>query len=424
MIRLYQEPEPIVVTGIGLMTSVGDDRESTWRAVRSGKSGVRSLCGIPGIPDDLLIGAPVTSELDLQGQLKVIALGHRTADEAMADARIDLESVDTDRFGCAISGHFGDLRYSFESHNQVDKIPESTVPWWTQWLPSSACSEIARRHGLNGPRMCHITACASGLIDFISAVNAIRDNQCDIALAGSSGIISPLMASGFRKMRVLAHDDEDPRRACRPFDRNRHGFVMGEGAAMFVIERLSHARARGARIYAEVLAGTMLGEAHHLTSLDDNSETLTYLIRETLRRAGLAPSDVGYVNAHATGTQQNDLAESRALRASLGSAIQDVVVGANKSSIGHLVNAAGSVELALTLLALRDGFAPPTLNLSQPDPECDLDCAPLVGRLHRADNALKLSCAFGGHLVCVAVQRWNETASGFGYPADMANFAA
>jgi 3-oxoacyl-(acyl-carrier-protein) synthase len=239
----------------------------------------------------------------------------------------------------------------------------------------------------------------------VKAVRSIQDNQCDLALAGSSEAIHPLFAAGFHNMRVLA-DHADPSQACRPFDVHRSGFVMGEGAAMFVIERLSHAHRRGAPIYAEILGGRLLTDAHHVTSLNEGSENLTELIRGTLRVAGVAPRDIAYVNAHGTGTRQNDVIETRGIRAAFGRAAGDVCVSATKSMLGHLVNASGSVELAITTLALRDGFAPPTLNLTDPDPECDLDCIPLVGRVRPLEHALKLSIAFGGHLAAVVLRRW------------------
>ncbi|HQU46990.1 MAG TPA: beta-ketoacyl-[acyl-carrier-protein] synthase family protein, partial [Pirellulales bacterium] len=240
---------------------------------------------------------------------------------------------------------------------------------------------------------------------------SIQDGQCDIALAGSAEAFDPLFAAGFRAMRVLAHHD-DPQQASRPFDSRRSGFVMGEGAAIFVLERLSHALRRDARIYAEIAGGKMQAEAHHITGMDAESETLAYLIGATLQRAGIGPADLGYINAHGTGTQQNDIVETRGIRRALGRAADRICLSSTKSMLGHLVNAAGSVELAITTLAMRDGFAPPTANLTDPDPECDLDCIPLVGRKTQFEHALKLSVAFGGHMAAVVLRRWPEAASG------------
>jgi len=412
----HTEDEPVVITGIGLITSTGRDRESVWRAVQAGRSGARRMEGIPGLDDGMVLGAPVNLGEGTEARLKAISLDHIAAEEAIQDAAIDLDQVDRERFACAVSGHMGDTRFVAERLNVDYPISGGDTPWWEQWWANTGCWSVATRYGLLGPRICHSTACASGLIDFLSAVRAIRDDQCDIALAGSSEAIDPIFAAGFRRMKVLAHD-EDPARACRPFDRSRKGFIMGEGAAMFVVERLSHALARGAKIYAQVLGGKVLAEAHHVTGLDEHSDALAHLISLTLRQSGLRPQDIGYVNVHGTGTLQNDLTESRGIRLALGSAADYACVSANKSMLGHLVNAAGSVELAITALALRDGFAPPTINLNDPDPECRLDCVPLVGRVNRFQNALKLSVAFGGHLVAVVLNRWADAATGFDYPA-------
>jgi 3-oxoacyl-(acyl-carrier-protein) synthase len=419
LLQRSSEPEPIVITGIGMITSVGADRESCWRAVCRGESGVRRLTGLPRVPDWLEIGAIVDCAPTVPKQLKVIQLNHLAAEEAIADAAIDLQEIDGHRVACAVSGHMGDYRWLRQHHGFERPDRPGEVSSWDQFLPNSACWNVATRFGMLGPRICHSTACASGLIDIMGAVRALRENQCDVALAGSAEAIDPLFAAGFQQMRVLAQAD-DPREACRPFDRGRSGFVMGEGAAMFVLERLSHARARRAHIYAEILGGRMLADAHHVTGLDMESEALTRLIRDALRTARLEAKDVGYVNAHGTGTQQNDVMETRGIRRALGSHADQICVSSLKSMLGHLVNASGSVELALTTLALRDGFVPPTLNLTDPDPECDLDCVPLVGQPRRVQAALKLSLAFGGHLVAVVLRRWNDARCGFAYPTRQA----
>jgi 3-oxoacyl-(acyl-carrier-protein) synthase len=182
---------------------------------------------------------------------------------------------------------------------------------------------------------------------------------------------------------------------------------MGEGAAVLVLERLSSARARGASIYAELLGGAMLSDSTHVTDLSADSRPLTHLLDKTLRRSGLAPSDISYINAHGTGTKQNDAMETRGIRGAFGAAANHLCVSTIKANLGHLVNAAGVVELGITALALRDGFAPPTVNLTHPDPECDLDCVPLVGRRRALEHAVKVSIAFGGHLAALALRRWS-----------------
>jgi 3-oxoacyl-(acyl-carrier-protein) synthase len=407
-------PEPIVITGIGLIAALGSDRETVWRGVREGRSGIRSVRGLPDVPPSISIGAPVAIEREFPGQLKWITLNLQAANEALADADLDLRRVDRDRFACAISGHMGDAGWFDECRGAPAVSEKRAVPWWHQWFPNTSCATVANRFDLRGPRLCHSTACASGLIEVLSAARSIQDGQCDIALAGSAEAFDPLFAAGFQAMRVLAHHD-DPQQASRPFDSRRSGFVMGEGAAIFVLERLSHALRRGARIYAEVAGGKMQAEAHHITGMDAESATLAYLIGATLTRAGISPGDLGYINAHGTGTQQNDVVETRGIRRALGRSADRICLSSTKSMLGHLVNAAGSVELAITTLAMRDGFAPPTANLTDPDPECDLDCIPIVGRKTQFEYALKLSVAFGGHMAAVVLRRWPgvEAASDF-----------
>jgi 3-oxoacyl-(acyl-carrier-protein) synthase len=401
----------VVITGIGLVTSIGHSREAVWQAIQRGESGVRRLEGVPGIPDGMLLGATVELERDFPGQLKNIPLCCQAAAEALADARIHLASVDREKFGCSIGAHMGDTDFVVERLGlQSTLLPPGKTPWWQQWFPNTSCAVVARDFHLHGPRLSNSTACASGTIAILKAVRTIRDGQCDVALAGSSESIHPLFAAGFYNMGVLA-EHGDPAQACRPFDVNRNGFVMGEGAAMLVLERLAHAEQRRATIYAEVLGGRMLSDARHITSLDATSDSLVELIRGTLRSSGVVPGDIGYINAHGTGTQQNDVLESRGIRTAFGRAADTVCVSATKPMLGHLVNASGSVELAIMALALRDGFAPPTLNLTHPDPDCDLDCIPLVGRVRPLEHAMKLSIAFGGHLAAAVLRRWTGAAA-------------
>jgi 3-oxoacyl-(acyl-carrier-protein) synthase len=231
----------VVITGIGLITSIGRGREAVWRAMQRGECGVTRLTGVHGIPNGLLLGATVDIETEFPGQLKNIPLCRQTAAEALADARLHLALVDRERFGCSIGAHMGDSDYVAERLGRHDLMPPGKTAWWKQLLPNTSCALVASDYGLRGPRLSNSTACASGTIAILKAIRAIRDGQCDIMLAGSSEAIHPLFAAGFYNMRVLAEHD-DPARACRPFDLHRNGFVMGEGAAMLVLERLDHGR--------------------------------------------------------------------------------------------------------------------------------------------------------------------------------------
>lgn len=364
----------VVITGLGAVTSLGLDCESTWLGVSQGVTRVGYLRGLAGIPDDELFGATVDMEPPHTGMLKVLPMCERAAEEALADAGVRWNEIDSKRFGCSISAHMGDSFGTALIQGLAEDQPDR-YPWWHQWMPNTACSHVAGRFGLMGPRFSHSTACASSLISTLVGVRAVAEGHCDMMLVGGGDAIDPLFAAGFRQMRVLAEGD-DPATACRPFDRHRTGFVLGEGAGMLVLERYEHALTRGARIYAEVLGGHMLGEAHHVTGLDSEGDTLSRLIELTLEKSELSPQQVGYINAHGTGTEQNDLAEMRAIRRVFGARPQSLLVSGTKSMLGHMINAAGSVELVITTLAMRDGFAPPTINVNEPDPECQ------IGRAH------------------------------------------
>jgi 3-oxoacyl-(acyl-carrier-protein) synthase len=397
--------ERIVITGLGMVTAVGRDRESTWRAVKAGKNGVRKLCGLPGLPDGMLLGATVEHVGLDRFCDRNFPLALAAAREALEDSRLDLRRTDRSRIATSFGTCGGPTPWMAEEYTRRGQAVAG-VPWWENLIYSAVPSRVANRLGLFGPRMVNSTACATGTIATLSAMRAIEDGQCDVAFVGAAQALHPILSAGFYNMRVLANAD-DPAAACRPFDANRNGFVMGEGAAVLVLERLISARARGASIYAELLGGALLSDSTHVTDLSADSAPLTHLLDRTLRRSRLAPSDVAYINAHGTGTKQNDAMETRGIRAAFGAAANDLCVSTIKANLGHLVNAAGVVELGITALALRDGFAPPTVNLTHPDPECDLDCVPLVGRRRRFEHALKISIAFGGHLAAIALRRWN-----------------
>lgn len=407
--------EPIVITGIGMLASVGLDRESVWQAVRDGESQFEFLQGIRGINDNEIVGATVDLGEPLNGRAKMLPMCERAADEAIRDSGLDLSQVEPRRFGCMVASHMGDTRW-VDQQLGLPSGDTGEYNWWEQWLPDTACSMLARRYGALGPRICHSTACASSLVSVLTAARAIRDEQCDVALVGGGDSIDPMFVAGFNKLRVLA-TDEDPNRACRPFDRTRKGFVFGEGAAMFVVERLGHALRRGAKIYAQISAAKSLAQAHHVTSLDTEGDALVHLMNLALDEAHLDPGDIGYVNAHGTGTVQNDAAEATGIRRVFGADIRHTCVSATKSSLGHMLSSAGAAELAITALAMRDGFAPPTLNLNDPDPACTFDCLPLIGRTNQFQHSIKLSAAFGGHLVAILLSRWNDAATGYAYPA-------
>jgi 3-oxoacyl-(acyl-carrier-protein) synthase len=281
---------------------------------------------------------------------------------------------------------------------------------WQQFLPDTPALAVAARLGAQGPALCPVAACATGLASLQRAADLIREGVCDIVLAGSTDAsLTPLVVASFQRLGVLARGP-DAASAGRPFDVRRNGFVIGEGAAVLVLENRDHAIARNASAYAEWLAGASLADAAGLTHLDPTGAGLTRLIRDVLVRGGVAPHAVDYINLHGTGTRENDVCETRGIRSALGTSADRPGCSSLKGAIGHLLGAAGSVETACTLLAMRDGVIPPTINLEQPDPECNLDYTPETARPAALRTALKLSLGFGGHLTAALLGRRDDFA--------------
>lgn len=407
----------IRITGIGVVSPLGPNREITWQRLVAGECALKHLEIEP--KDSKLwqphpAGAPAVMPFDFQQRLReitsdefvlascdepAVALAVAAAQEAIADAMLDLGAADRDRVGCVIGTSKGGVR-TFET---LSRTGTSSVPWLA--TPSSGPAvTVSTLHDLRGPLLCPVTACATGLSSLVRGVDLIRHNVCDVVLAGSSDAsLTPAVIASFRRLGVLAKGADEPMHAVRPFDRERSGFLVGEGAAVFVLEAEEHALARQRRGYAEWLSDASLSDAVGLTQLSQQPDTLVRLINDTLRRGQLSPRDVDYINLHGTATQPNDWLEVTAIRAAFGSAANELSCSSLKGAIGHLLGAAGSVEFAATLLALRDGLLPPTLNLTSP--EFDLDFIPGIARRKSLDVVMKLSLGFGGHLVAAAVRR-------------------
>lgn len=398
----------VVITGIGLVTALGLDRESTWEALKRGRSGARWL-DLPGLGPGFA-GFPVVGPAP-DGIDPAIAWLERAADEAMADAGLDGPGrrLDPDRAAVLIGLSKGGVRSLAETHRLIrsGEADDARVAraWATSW-PSSGASAVAARLGLRGPCLAPVAACATGLVAALQAVDLIRRGACDVALAGGADAsLEPILLAAFRRMKVLARSEGDPARAVRPWDRDRSGFLVGEGGAVLVLERLERARARGASPYAEVAGGALGSDAHHETALDPDPAGLARVIRQALAGARMTPADLDAVNVHGTATRPNDPLECRALRLALGGDAGRLACSANKAQIGHLLGAAGSAELAIAALSVHGGFAPPTLNLDDPDPSCDLDGTPRVGRSLPIRAILKLSLGFGGHLAAAVLRK-------------------
>ena len=362
----------------------------------------------------------------------VVSMALRSAQEAVDDSGANLVDCDRNRIGCVIGTSKPGLR-SFAAMYQPRRTDSQSAQkrsgletrrhsanspsWqgmetggvtpelWNQFLPNAASLAVARRFRIHGPCLCPVAACATGLICLQRGFELIRDGYCDFVLAGGSDAsLVPMVLGSFKRMGVLARESDSPATACRPFDRDRSGFVIGEGAAVLTLERLDDAVARGAEIYGEWLGGGIASNGSDLTGLNSDGEALSWLITDVLRRAGVEPREIDYVNLHGTATRQNDVYETRALKSALGKHAGQVSCSSLKGGIGHLLGAAGCVETAAVLLAMRDAVIPPTVNLTTPDPECDLDYTPRRPNRKPVRTALKLSLGFGGHLAAAVLR--------------------
>jgi beta-ketoacyl-acyl-carrier-protein synthase II len=338
-----------------------------------------------------------------------VVLAVAAAREAWADSGVD--GIDPARAGILVGSAIGGVM-GVLAQNEVlkERGPDRVSPWFLpNVLVDSASGQIAIDLGLRGPNYAPVSACATGSHAVGEGAELIRRGDADVVLAGGTeACMHPVILAGFCAMRGLVAEDEDPTRASRPFDATRAGFVMGEGACVLLLEELERARARGARVYAEVLAYGTSNDAHHMAQPDPESVGVAEMMRAAVARAGIAPERVGYVNAHGTSTPQGDLAETKAIKEVFGSHAYRLAVSSTKSVFGHLFGAAGAVEAMMCVLAVHEGVLPPTINYRTPDPECDLDYVPNEARQVQVDVALSNAMGLGGHNACVLVGRVPE----------------
>jgi 3-oxoacyl-[acyl-carrier-protein] synthase II len=310
------------------------------------------------------------------------------------------------RRGCVIGTSKGGMKsFARLSAAGLSKA-ENDLPaeLWPMFWPNTPASLVAEKWKIRGPVLCPVAACATGLMSLWRGAQLIQEGSCDLVLAGSTDAsLQPAVLGAFSRMGVLARTADDPSASCRPFDRHRSGFVVGEGAGVLVMELADLAQSRGARPYAEWLAGGCVSDPIGIARLDPEAASLVWLLKDVLRRAGTRPEEIGYINLHGTGTWDNDRTETRAVRAVFGPHADELSCSSLKGALGHLLGAAGSVETASTLLAMRDAIVPPTRNLQDPDPECDLDYTPGESKPKSIQTALKLSLGFGGHQVAAVL---------------------
>ncbi len=417
--NLWRETEPVVITGIGLITALGTGAEKSWEAIKAGKSGIRRITcfdptpfpsQIAGEVDDFdpetFIDPREARKMDRYSQFAVAATFM-----ALQDSGLSINASNAERIGVCIGSGIGGAWTWEENHtNLLQKGPRGVSPRFIPMMISDiAAGHVAILTGAKGPNFATVTACATSGHAIGMAAMTIKMGLADVMIAGGSeAAISPLSLAGFCSMKALSTRNDEPEKASRPFDANRDGFVMAEGAGVVILERLSHAIKRGAKIYAELAGFGMSGDAYHLTAMCEDGDGPARSMLMALETTGLTPAEVDYINAHATSTPQGDPAEVRAIKRAFGEYAYKVPTSSTKSMHGHTLGAAGAVELIITLLAMRDQILPPTINLEQPDSECDLDFVPNKARNARIEVAMSNSFGFGGHNATLLVRKWEE----------------
>jgi 3-oxoacyl-[acyl-carrier-protein] synthase II len=404
----------VAVTGLGAVTPLGNDVPSTWRSALEGKSGIDFIRAFDASSQPVKIAAEVkdfdadglapAKELRRMDRNVVLALA--AAREAMEDSALD--GFNPDRVGIVFGSAIGGIQGIVEQAGVLrDRGPDRVSPTFIQnVLVDSASGQLAISLGIRGPNYAVVSACATGSHAVGEAAELIKRGDADAVLAGGTeACITPLILAGFTAMRGLAVEDENPPLASRPFDATRAGFVMGEGAAALLLEDWDRAVGRGAEIYAEVLSYGASNDAHHMAQPEPEARGVAEMMRKAIVRAGVDPERVGYVNAHGTSTPLGDAAETRAIKQVFGEHAYELAVSSTKSMTGHCFGAAGAIEAMFSVLALRDGVLPPTINYRNPDPDCDLDYVPNEARKVQIDVALSNAMGLGGHNGCVLLGR-------------------
>jgi 3-oxoacyl-[acyl-carrier-protein] synthase II len=401
----------VVITGIGVVTPVGNDLATFWNNIKNGVSGIGPITAFDATEYDCRIGGEVRdfnpvefykNPKDARRSDRYTQLAMAAAKLAVVDAAVELDKIaDPNRFGVIIGSGIGGLKTLEDQHTVLmTKGPSRISPFMIPMMISNMASGmVSIEFGLSGPNFATVSACATACHAVGEAWRMIRYGEADAFLAGGSeGAIVPLGIGGFAAMKALSTRNDEPERASRPFDKDRDGFVMGEGAGVVVLEELEHARKRGANIYCELAGYGLTSDAFHMSSPLPNHEQAQRSMRIACAEAGVNLDEVDYINAHGTSTPIGDIAEVRAIKAVFGDhAKNGMLISSTKSMTGHLLGAAGSVELAVCVMAMRDGIVPPTINLDNPDPECDLDFVPHKAREKKVRVAVNNSFGFGGH---------------------------
>jgi len=397
----------VVVTGMGMISPLGIGNEPTWEGLIAGRSGIGPITKFDSGQYTTKIAGEVRGfnpeqwidKKEIKKSDTFIHYAIAASDMAVADAGLDCANADSERFGVIIGSGIGGLPLIEEMHTKLmERGPGRISPFFIPGLiVNMASGMISIRHGCKGPSSAPATACATGAHAIGDAFKIIQRDEADIMFAGGSeAVITPLAVGGFGAMRALSTRNDEPERASRPWDLNRDGFVMGEGAGVLILETLEHAQARGARIYCELTGYGMSSDAYHITAPSEDGDGMIRVMKRALRDSGLQLTDIAYINAHGTSTPVGDKVETIAIKSVFGDAAYKLAVSSTKSMTGHLLGAAGGLEAAISVKVLETGIIPPTINYETPDPECDLDYVPNKARETGARHVMSNSFGFGG----------------------------
>ncbi|MGJ8643898.1 MAG: beta-ketoacyl-ACP synthase II [Luteolibacter sp.] len=411
----------VVITGIGCVSPLGNDLEKTWDGLKNGRSGIRLIEQIDTTPFDCKIAGEVR-DFEPDGYFNV-PKDSRRADRyvqfavaaskmAMDDSGLDTSKIDARRYGVMVGSGIGGLSTLEREHSTyLEKGARRVSPFTIPMMISNIASGIiSMEHGLLGPNMVIVTACATSNHNIGEAWRMIKFGDADGFLCGGAeAAILPMGLCGFNNMKALSKNNDDPEGASRPFDKGRDGFVMGEGSGVVMIEELETAKARGAKIYAELTGYGVSADAYHLSAPSPDGSGPAYAIGMALKHGKTNPEQVDYLNAHATSTGLGDIAESKAIHVAFGDHVKNgLMVSSTKSMTGHMLGAAGGIELIASVMGIVDGVVPPTINVQDQDPDCDLDVTPNVAREVPIKIALSNSFGFGGHNASVLVQKFED----------------
>jgi 3-oxoacyl-[acyl-carrier-protein] synthase II len=409
----------VVVTGLGLITPVGLTVEDTWSALMKGQTGVGYINKFDTEKFSVKIAAEVKdfdplNFIEKKEARKMGAFIHyaiAASDEAMKDSNLKITAENAEQIGTYISSGIGDFWAIEREHSKLlNEGPNRVSPFF---IPSAivnlAAGQVSIRNGAKGPNSATATACSAGAHAIGDSLKIIQRGDADAMICGGAeSAITPMSVAGFAAMRALSTRNDDPVHASRPFERDRDGFIIGEGAGIMILEELEFAKRRGARIYAELVGYGMTADAHHITMPDETGSGAVRVMEMAIRDAGAKPTDIGYVNAHGTSTPYNDKFETMAIKKALGDHAYKIPVSSTKSMTGHLLGAAGGIEAVFSVLAIHRKMVPPTINYVNPDPECDLDYVPNKAREVQVDCALSNSFGFGGTNAALLFKRYEE----------------